>query len=597
MTHCGLRIAGIWIAGLLSLAPAAIAATSARLTGSIAGAVQNPDGVAQMGATVILFNRYDRVLRQELTNEKGSFVFDSLLPDVYSVRVTLASFVPALKKNIGVTPGLQSLLTINLAGVLSSIELVYTAPPQGALMSDDWKWVLRSSQSTRPVLRFRDVIYREPREKASRSSVFSDTRGVFRVLAGDGGYSGAGAQPDLGTAFALVTSLFGSNQVQVSGNVGYSAHAGLPTAGFRATYSRNGDSLATPEITVTMRQVYLPSRNGFETTDGVPALRTISATLADKAQILDNLRLDYGISLDTVSMIEKLNTLSPFARLSLDLGRGGLLQLAYSAGAPPVELAQRPTERRVIHEQELNQDLAALATLPLVSLRDGHPRVQRSDSMEIGYKKVAGSRTYSFGAYREHLKDAILTIAGDPGLAGMTDVLPDLGSRSSVFDAGTFYRWGYLASVSQVFAERLDVSLAYGRTGALTTVQQNLTGGDPGDGLRSSMRMSGRNWATTRLSGTAPKAGTRFIASYGWMDTGTLMPARISLTQMTGPEPGLNLSIRQPIPSGGLPGRFEAVGEVRNALAQGYLPFSSGGRSLLLTNSPRSVRGGLSFVF
>jgi hypothetical protein len=553
-----------------------------------------------MGATVILFNRYDRVLRQALTNEKGSFVFDSLLPDIYSVRVTLASFVPALKKNIGVAPGLQSLLTINLAGVLSSIELVYTAPPQGALMSDDWKWVLRSSQSTRPVLRFRDILDTEAREQSSHASVFSDTRGLVRLSAGDSGYySGGGTQSDLGTAFALVTSVFGSNQLQVSGNFGYSAHAGMPTTGFRTTYSRSGDSLATPEVTFTMRQVYLPSRNGFGTLgaqDGVPTLRTVSGTLADKAQILDNLRLDYGISLDTVSMIEKVNTLSPYARLSLDLGAIGLIQFAYSAGAPPMELAQRAAERNVIHEQELNQDLTALASLPLISLRDGHPRVQRSDSMEVGYSKVTGKRTYSFGAYREHLKDAILTMAGAPGIGEMTDLLTDLGSRSSVYDAGSFDRWGYVASVTQNVTESLDVSLAYGRTGALTTIQQNLAGGSAGD-VRDSLRMTDTNWATMRVSGTAPVYGTRFIASYGWMDTGTLMPSRISLMQKTGPETGLNLSIRQPIPSGGLLGRFEAVGEIRNALAQGYLPMSSAGKPLLLTNSPRSVRGGLSFIF
>jgi hypothetical protein len=81
------------------------------------------------------------------------------------------------------------------------------------------------------------------------------------------------------------------------------------------------------------------------------------------------------------------------------------------------------------------------------------------------------------------------------------------------------------------------------------------------------------------------------------MDPGTLMPARISMTQHIGPEPGLNISVRQPIPLSALGGRFEAVGEVRNALAQGYLPVNSGGRALLLTNSPRAVRGGLSFIF
>jgi hypothetical protein len=583
---------------LLCLAPVAAGATSTRLTGSIAGEVRSPAGIGQMGATVILLNRYDRVLRQALTNENGTFVFDSLLPDLYSVRVTLASFVPAFKKNISVEPGLQSLLTINLAGVLSSIELVYTTPPQGSLMNDDWKWVLRSTQSTRPVLRYTEAADRTPRDPESHSNVFSDTRGLVRVSAGDGDYyAGIMAQPDLGTGFALATSLLGSNQLQVSANVGYAARAGMPTAGFRTTYSRSGGAFTSPEITVSMQQVFLAPRGaiGVPVQDGTPALRNESATLVDAAQILEGLAFDYGISADSLSMVEKVNTLTPFGRMTLDLG-GGQLQVAFSSGAPPVDMAQRAPERSEVGEQQLNRDLALLAALPLISLRDGHPRVQRSDSAEVGYQKVAGSRTYSFAGYREHLRDTMLMMAGESDIPLFTDILPDLGSRSFIFDGGNFDRWGYVASVSQTLADTLDVAVAYGRTGALTAVQQNLTAGDAGE-LRSSLRMSDRNWATLRLSGTVPVTGTIFSASYGWMDPGTLMPARISLTHQMSPEAGLNISVRQPIPLTALGGRFEAIGEVRNALGQGYLPVNSGGRILLLTNSPRAVRGGLSFIF
>jgi hypothetical protein len=460
--------------------------------------------------------------------------------------------------------------------------------------------VLRSTQSTRPVLRFTDVANRMPRDHDSHSSLFSDTRGLVSVSAGDGScYSGVTAQPDLGTAFALATSVLGSSQLQLSANVGYSAHAGMPVAGFRTTYRRSGDSFASPEITVAMQQVFLPSaRGGFgpgAVQDGAPALRNTSATLVDGARILDGLNFDYGISVDSLSTIEKLNTLTPFGRLTLDAG-GGQVQVAFSSGAPPIEMAQHIAEAGAVEEQQLNRDLALLAALPLVSLRDGHPRVQRSDSVEVGYRKVAGSRTYSFGAYREHLRDTMLMMAGESEIPLFTDILPDFGSRSSIFDGGNFDRWGYLASITQTLGNTLDVAMAYGRTGALTTLQQNLTAGDAAD-LRSSLHMSDRNWATVRISGTAPVTGTIFSASYGWMDAGTLMPARISLTQQIGPETGLNISVRQPIPLSALGGRFEAVGEVRNAMAQGYLPVNSGGRALLLTNSPRAVRGGLSFIF
>jgi hypothetical protein len=65
------------------------------------------------------------------------------------------------------------------------------------------------------------------------------------------------------------------------------------------------------------------------------------------------------------------------------------------------------------------------------------------------------------------------------------------------------------------------------------------------------------------------------------------------------PEAGLNVRIKQPIPQFcGLPGRLEATAEFRNMLAQGYLPITAAdNRRLILTNSPRAVRGGVSFTF
>jgi len=36
---------------------------------------------------------------------------------------------------------------------------------------------------------------------------------------------------------------------------------------------------------------------------------------------------------------------------------------------------------------------------------------------------------------------------------------------------------------------------------------------------------------------------------------------------------------------------------LRNGLAQGYLPVSQGGQQVLLIQTPRVLRGGLSFIF
>ncbi len=58
----------------------------------------------------------------------------------------------------------------------------------------------------------------------------------------------------------------------------------------------------------------------------------------------------------------------------------------------------------------------------------------------------------------------------------------------------------------------------------------------------------------------------------------------------------MNLHFRQPIPGFGK--RIEATADLRNLLAQGYLPLStSEGQGLLLVQNPRSFRGGLAFIF
>jgi len=566
-----------------------------KFSGSISGQVKSAAGVTQMGAAVILYNRYDRILRHVITDPQGKFSFDALMPDLYSVRVSLNSFVPAFKRNIAVQPGIQSLLTINLAGILSSIEVVSTVPANGSLMTPEWKWILRSAQSTRPILRFQDEV------RKREAHVFSETRGIVKVSAGDGTtFASSTAQPDLGTAFALATSLFGSNQLQVSGNVGHSAHAGLPTAGFRTTYSRREGIGAGPQLTVTMRQISLPVRSGL--TPGVgdgPALRTIAISTIDEFTVLDAIRFEYGMSAESVSLVNRLNTLSPFARLTYDLGSAGAIQIAFSSGANAIELASRGTEpgARPRENAELHQDLTALGALPRVSMRDGQLKVQRTDNLELGYRKVAGSRTYSAGVYRERVTNGALTMAGSDNIFE-DNLLPDMGSRSSIFNIGNYNRWGYLASMSQSFTEKLEVSVAYGSGGALTADRRTVKANDP-DELRSLIGIANRKWASARVSGTAPVLGTHFAATYGWADYRSLMPAHHYLTQRVRPDPGLNVSIRQPVPTFGLvPGRLEANAELRNLLEQGYLPFSSAdGKQLILTNSPRAVRGSLSFIF
>ncbi|MBC7924912.1 MAG: TonB-dependent receptor, partial [Bryobacteraceae bacterium] len=535
------------------------AASPIKLAGVVLGSVHDSTGIPQMGAVVRLYNRNDRLVERSLTNANGNFTFASLVPDIYSVRVSVASFVPAIRHNILVQPGMESVLAINLATVLSSVEVFYSSRKPGTLMSEDWKWILRSSMTSRPVMRVLPGIDISDPNQGSQTvtAVFSDTRGVIKVSSGESlsPFTSSGNQPDLGTTFALATSVFGQNQLQFAGNFGYGLNSDVPAAGFRTSFGRT-DSTG-PEVKLTVQQVGIPGRGGLigNQTGTGPALRTMSVTVLERMELVDGLELDYGASLDSVTYLARLNYISPFARLTWRLGPGSL-DLGYSSGAPPVDLLNA---REV--DGSLQSDIAAVSLLPRVSLRDGQAQVQRSENMEVGYRLRTGSRTYSIGAYHEFIRNASLTMSapGDFAFSGAGDLLPELSSRSSVFNIGNYARTGYTASVVQSFGESFSVALAAGRGGVLTTRGQVLETNDA-DELRTKIVRSQRQWARGIITAVAPVIGTRVTASYEWSDARALTPGHVYLTQKIYPETGLNIRIRQPVPAwSGFPGRLEAT--------------------------------------
>ena len=579
------------VSSLVLLAALAIAAhaqtpISSTAPGQLLGEIKNTAGVSQMGATVLLYNRYDQVVRRALSDQNGRFALDGLAPGMYTLRVTLASFIPVLRQNIAVLAGTGSLLRISLANVFSTVEFASPQDARAALMSDEWKWVLRSSQATRPILRFQAPPVR-PSTSREATAVFADTNGMVKVSAGDGSLANGAGQQNVGTAFAVETSVYGGNKVRVSGNLGYGAASGLPSAGFRTTYA----SERGPQMSLTVRQAYFPANVGSITSGNTPVLRTASLSSMDSVDLADVLHLEYGASLDSVSLFGKMNFFSPFARATYDLGDQGAVKLAYSSGAQPVDLLARQAER----DPELDRDLTALTQLPRLSRRDNHAAVERIQNYEAGYEWAQGATRIGASVFREDVRNAAFLMSGADFL-GSPDLLPDLNSRGTLFNLGDYQRSGYGFSAIRGLSEDLEFAVAAGRAGALVADAQGLAMED-GDDVRSHVRKSARGWVTVRASGHVRFTGTRLSAGYGWTDFRSLMPTHVSLTGQTSQQIGWNASLRQPLPAvGGV--RMELNAEMRNALAQGYLAVDSpDGHRAVFTNAPRALRGGLTFIF
>lgn len=577
------------------------------VTGNVLGTVVDSSGTPQMGATIQLFNKYRRLLAKTMTAANGQFAFAGLPVDVYSVQVSLASFLPVSRDRIAVKAGVDSVLQIHLASLFSNIELTYTVPT-GA-MTEDWKWALRTSPATRPINRI--LADDTPQSTGKlRPKIFSDTRAMLSVTGGDGGLIDSDSVVgDLGTGFSLTTNFLGKNQLQLAGSFGSGPQTGPSAMSLCAIYTpgKRGGFAAPPEVTMTMAQFgrfgSQPSSGDFTSPNlasTAPALRSMSLSAYETADLFDNIHVEYGMTGESVEFMQHSSRVSPFVRTTVDLGSKGEVLAAYSDGGRPDELTAHQEARTPLLDVGSN-DLAAaveaLSRLPQMSERNGRLQLQRSQNYEIGYKKVAGSRTYAVSAFYEYVSNGRVNVAGNLFDLPQGDLLSDGISMTSSYNVGNYRRTGYVASVDQRLTEFFHIGIALGRMGGFTSNPSGMA--QITDSPRAFLEEAIHNVANANIGLRVPRGGTELTASYGWTDTGAVIPYHAFTTQSTYIAPGFNVVLRQPIPSPfGMPGHFELTADLRNLLAQGYIPLAaSNGGHMLIVQSPRAIRGGLNFVF
>jgi hypothetical protein len=584
------------MSGLLALTGQVDAAElSLSVTGNLLGSVVDGAGAPQMGATVQLLNRYERVLAKAITASDGRFVFAGLPLDTYAVRVSQPSFLPAFRDRINIKPGADSFLQIHLATLFSNIQVSYKLP-SGA-MTNDWKWALRTSTATRPVTRYLPELQQRTKESA-RPQIFSDTHALLRLNGGEAGAIDTDTvSTDLASSFALSTNLFGKNQVQIAGSFGQGADFGPAVRGLAAVYRRDSQNAFTnsPEVTLTVSQF---NRFGPQLAGAgqMPALRVSSLSLYQVADPLDNLHLEYGATGESVEYLQHSSRISPFARATLNLSPASEIVAAFSDGGRPDELTAHATPQGSEALQpapDLANAVNALARMPQMSSRDGQLVLQRTQNYELGFAHVDGARTYAVSGFREQVWNGRINLSGNLSQLNPGDILFDGVSKTSTYNVGAYTRNGYVASVTQRVRDNLDFGLAVGRMGGFVTDSARLSANQG-----SFLQMGLHDVAGANLRASLPVSGTRISAGYGWVQTGAVVPLHVFTTQASAVSPGLNFGLKQPIPSlFGLPGRLELTADLRNLLAQGYVPVGSASGQLLVVQSPRAIRGGLNLTF
>jgi hypothetical protein len=228
---------------------------------------------------------------------------------------------------------------------------------------------------------------------------------------------------------------------------------------------------------------------------------------------------------------------------------------------------------------------------PRVSLLNFTPRIENAHHQEVSVSRRVGKTNLQVAMFSDRVTDPALT-----GVGYVTSssgfLLPDLSSGTFSYAGRNFDTRGVRVVLQHKFASDLTATLDYAFGGVLDLSRPDV----PLQQAQQWMSTEHRHALAAKLSGTVGRTGTRWIASYSWINDPALTPVDMFNASPGHSDPYLNLFIRQPIPT--LGGHMEALIDLRNLLAQGYVPvLGQDGQTVYLVDSARSIRGGVAFTF
>ncbi len=542
--------------------------------GKLSGLVVDPAGIPQMGATVVLLSEDARAAApiEFHTNDRGVFSSARVRSGYYSVRVTLAGFLPALERHIHIEANLTTTLRVELDSVFTSLDRLRRQPGQ-ASEADDWAWVLRASSATRPVLRYADG------EVASGSSVAqaegaSRKRGVRGRLELTSGARRPGSVSNLvdapTTAFAYEQSIGRRQRLIFAGDASYERSS---SAGLATVWLPSGEPGRGSQTTLVLRRTQLG--------DSGPVFRGARIDHSGQLTLGGRIEFNYGTEFLLVGLGRSTSSLRPRGQVNVRLAPKWKASLS---------IAPRPFSSLDAPGGALQTALLALDAFPTVFIRNGRPVLESGWHDELALEHPLGSNS-SVVVSVFHDRSRHTAVFGR-GTATSTDYFQDFFSHSFTYDGGQSYTWGTRIAFHQKFSGDWETGIVYAWAGALAPESLQ-----DAEDLRSALATRQRHSFAARVSGRVPRAGTYFSASYKWVSGAVASrqdPYGEALYLM---DPNFNLRLRQPLPSFFLPGRVEALADFRNLLAQGYVPVSTPEGQILLVPSFRSFRGGFSFQF
>jgi hypothetical protein len=547
--------------------------------GKLAGVVRDAAGTPQLGASVELISEAVGMAasRGLLTNTQGMFRGDKLAPGFYTVRVTLAGFLPTLEKHIQVTSNLTTIVRIELESMFASLDQLRRMPASSTAEVDDWKWVLRSASAMRPVLEWvdSDTLSASPLAGESSGPRVPKMRMEFTDGARRPGSASSIASAPA-TAVAYDQKLGGTSRMIFAGQVNYDPDT--PAGGIATVWLPTGTLGAGPHTALVLREAKLGPLG--------PTFRGVRIDQGGALALGDRAVLSYGGEYVLVGLGAAASSLRPRAELNMRVNDEWSTAIVFAAmpnGPGPLEANdERPGGA-------LGAALNELDAFPALLWRNGRPVLQNGIHEEISAeRKIGTGGKLQFAGF--HDDNSHVAVFGRGSDLPTADYFQDNLSSAFAYDGGSSSSWGARVAFRQKLNSDVELTAVYSFGGALAPTE------DTDDLLRDMLHRAQRHSVGAGIDAKVPRLNTKVRAGYKWVNGVTVSSVDSygeSLFQM---DPYFHLMIRQPLPKFAL-GRWEAIADCNNLLAQGYVSTNSRDGRVVLVPAFRTFRGGLSVQF
>jgi hypothetical protein len=580
----------VLLGGVLAVACLGVTRGSGAEYGRLSGTVTDTQGNPLMGATVLIMgptlsggdsitSGVDRIL----TDGQGKFTAEHLLPGRYSIQVTSVTRLPASRNSVRVKSGETARENFVLTDIFAPFQ--FHAPPESvSRVGEDWKWVLRTSAATRPVLRYADV-----QTSDNSKPILPSSQSMIVVDPGASRRQPLSADAGMGSVLAYSRPLSEDTDLLLAGSMNANGIEGSSVATVlrKNVFKDDAEELAlvvhNMGFSDGLPTVPVAGQSGLTTAQGFVASYSRSDRLSQSVTLTAGMEIDF-LSAQRDAMLAR-----PRVNIEYQVSPSSLIAFLYGTPASS-------------GDGTLLERVGDLNAFPRVTLVGHSPKLEKLDHAELSFsRKLAKSSQVEVAAYRDDFQDAAVTglgtLASWSALA--VSILPSLSNDGVMLNAGQYSSTGVRVAFTQSVSNHVVAAVMYATGDALTVAPGHALDADAARHLSTALQPARSQIVAGKISAQLPVTRTWVVASYGWVPQGNVTSVdpygQASLEVL----PYLGFQLRQPLPAiSFLPAHIEAIADFRNSLGEGYVKLArAGDEPLALTPACRSFRGGFAVQF